>query len=268
MNVDHLNAGARGSTGLVLDDADRFALLGRLVESFGDALLGYCLMDTHLHVLAEGQPARTRAALTRGLRAYARSFNARHAREGPLLRGPVEAIRAPGPAELARMLRYLHENPLRTRDPIVSREVDYVWSSARSFAGLSRAAFPNVDRMRALLGSRARPFTRSPVPLAGLEPARVPAEAPGAILAAAAQTFGVAPSAVAGKGLSPALVSARAVFVTLGRLESYRDSQLAPVLGRTRQRMWQLGAGEVDLDGVRIARTLLREPPLRSRLPG
>jgi hypothetical protein len=261
MKVAHLNAGARGASRLVLDDRDRFRLLRGVVAAFGDALLAYCLMDTHLHVVVEGGE-ESGEVLGRVLRGYARAFNARHRAEGPLLRGPVVAIPAPGVVELARMLRYVHENPIRMREPIVAREVDYEWSSARAFAGLARTAFPNVARAEALGGVRHR---RVQV-LAGLEAVPVPGAGPELILAAAAQAFGVDPLDLAARRNTPALVAARRVYVTLGRLESYRDSQLALVLGRTRVRVTQLAAEPVDLEGARIARTLLREPRFRVRL--
>ena len=260
MMLEHSVAGARGSARLVHDDRDRFALLERVVDVMG-ALLGYCIMDTHLHVVVEGQRERSRAALTGALARYARYFNPRHEREGPLLRGPVESIRAGSEVELVRLIHYVHRNP-----PLLAREIDFPWSSARALVGLSRAEFPNVGRLRALLGSRARPASPARVALAGLEPLIVPTASPGLILAAAAQAFGVDPVAVAGKERAPALVRARAVYVVLGRLESYRDVQLAPALGRTRQRVTQLAATEVDTDGVRVARTLLRDPALRVRL--
>jgi hypothetical protein len=259
VRVHHLNAGALGTTRLVHDDRDRWELVSRLVAALGDGLLAYCLMDTHVHVVAEGP------GLEGVLRGYARYFNARHRRTGPLLRGPVVAIPAPGVGELGRMIRYVHENPLKTREPLVGREIEYEWSSARAFAGLSRATYPNVARVRGLVGRR---FGGEPrVDLAGLEQARVPCAGPELILGAASQAFGVEPREVAGRRLAPALVAARAVYVFLGNLESYSDAQLAPYLGRARSRLTQLALGPIDLEGVRIARTLLRDPGLRSRLP-
>ncbi len=65
---------------------------------------------------------------------------------------------------------------------------------------------------------------------------------------------------------SPELQAARAVYVTLGRLESYSDGQLAGLLGRSRRWTSELAA-DPDLGAVRMARTLFRDPVLRASLP-
>ena len=265
LDVFHLIAGARGSSRLVQDERDRFELLERLVAALGETLLAYCIMDTHLHVLAEGAPAR--GLWGEGLRRYARAYNSRHRSEGPLLRGPVEAIRVGSSVELGRALRYVHENPLKTRVPLVAAAIDFEWSSARAYVGLCRAPFPNVGRALDLLGEHAHRSLPPRLALAGLEPAAVAGATPPWILAASAQALGVDPARVAGGGRAPAVVAARAVYVRLGRLEGFRDGQLAPVLGKTRSCVTKVAASEeVDLEAVRVARTLLRRPELRARL--
>jgi hypothetical protein len=171
------------------------------------------------------------------------------------------------PRELARQIAYVHENPVRLRSPIVSEDVHFEWSSARAYAGLSLARFTNVARALTLLGKERRRVVRRPVPLADLAPARFPDGPLDLVLAAAAQAYELPASALAGAGLDPEAVAARAVYVALGRLEGFSTEHLAAPLGRTARRVSQLAAGPVDLGGVRIARTLLRLPALRARLP-
>jgi hypothetical protein len=264
MHVAHLILGARGFSRLVRDDHDRFALLGRVVAALGDDLLAYCVMDTHLHVVARGTLAE--AALAGALRLYARAFNARHREEGPLLRGPIRAIPAPSEFELGRQIRYVHANPLDTTVPIVATPVAFEWSSARRFAGLSAADFPNVAGAVEILGDEGRRFLPEPEALVDLEPALTPRARPEVILRAAAQTFGVDPLRVAGPERSPVLARARAVYMNLGRLESFCGPQLAPLLGRTRQCANQIAAAHADARALRIARTLLLTPELNARL--
>ncbi|HZV01485.1 MAG TPA: hypothetical protein VFF73_32530 [Planctomycetota bacterium] len=121
--LSHLNAGARGADRLVRDDRDRFRLLQCVTRALGKRVLAYCIMDTHLHVVAEGRTDELVAALRLALRGYARTFNARHASEGPLLRRPVQPIPVPRGVELARAIHYVHKNPLDTHP---------LWSRARS----------------------------------------------------------------------------------------------------------------------------------------
>lgn len=262
--VSHLDAGAAERLKLVIDARDAFDLLDRIVHALGARLLAYCFMHTRLHLVVEGPVELVVRLTTEALVAYTRSFNARHGFSGQLLRGPVLAIPKRTPFELKRLIDYVHENPCATKPPVVQLPVHFEWSSARPFAGLSLAPFPNVARARELLG-KERLRLRRPAP-AGLEPVCVSTVHPTEILVAAAQAYGVDPSLVMGKSRETAVVAARRLFVVLGSLESYDCVQLAPFLGVTRQRTWQMGREGACEGAVRIGRTLVREPLLLERV--
>jgi hypothetical protein len=264
LEVQHLNAGAARRLRLVLEARDGFDLLGRLVAAHGARLLAYCVMHTHLHLVVEGPLAEIVPLTNDALWGYTQSFNRRHGLSGPLLRGPVTAIAKHDAFELMRTIDYVHDNPTTCDPPIVERAVHFEWSSARAFAGLSLAAFPNVARARALLGRERVRIWRPE--LADLDPVRVPSVQPHHILVAAAQTYGVDPSEMLSRSRAAAVMAARATFVRVGRLEAYDDGQLAPDLGRSRQRIWQIGALAVDERATRIARTLLRHGPFLERV--
>lgn len=267
LNVHHLSAGAARGTPLVIDDRDRFELVRAIVEALGEHLLAYCLMDTHVHVVAEGAGPTVCTVLAEALRVYARGFNSRRGYRGRL-RGPVSAVQCPGPEELAAQIRYVHENPIKVERLGVKHEVAWQWSSARAYAGLSRAAYPNVERARALMERFARRARPPWCPaLAGLEPMELPTVSGKTILVASAQTFDVSPEELVDGSRSTAVSAARRVFAALGRLEGYSDGQLALVMARTRGRITQLALGALDIAGVRIARTLFRYPELNARLP-
>lgn len=266
MNLWHLIVGARGETRLVHDDADRLAFVRALGRHVGSAALAHCLMNTHAHLVVEGELAVVRRRFEIALQVFGLGFNARHRGETLLFRGPVEAFHAPSERELARMIGYVHDNPLRTRVPIVTRSIEYEWGSARSYAGLSRADFPNVARALELLGREAWRVKPAAIPLADLAPARVPCASPELILGATAQTYMVDPAELAASGRAPSLSKARAVYAFVGRLESYHCEQLAVPIGKTRQRLSQLASGEVDEPGARVVRTLIRTRELRARL--
>src|SRR5262249_49923890 len=153
----------------VLEDDDRHALVDRLVALVDAALLAYCIMDNHIHLIVEGLADAIRADVTRALRAHALVFNARHGISGTLLAGPAELLAAHTLEELGRAIRYVHANPTKTEKPIVTDPVAFEWSSARAFAGLSQAPFPNTERARFLVGSHARWALPAPVVLEGVE---------------------------------------------------------------------------------------------------
>jgi hypothetical protein len=266
IQIHHLAAGAAATNKLVHDDRDRLALVRRTSSAFGPRLLAYCLMDTHLHAVVEGTEDAARETLGLVLRGYARFFNARHGTStGPLLRGPVHATRKTTPFELARTINYDHENPLRTSTPLAASAVAYEWSRARAFAGFTRAPLANIARARTVLGDEAtRVRARRPM-LADLEPVPYPTASLEALLGAVAQVHALLPNELASRLRAAWLNEPRGTFVALARLESYRDGQLARVLGRTPQRVGQL-ARHSDALGVRIARTIVRSPDLRTRL--
>jgi hypothetical protein len=263
----HLTTGGRGFERLVLDDRDRWDLVERVRGALGASLLAWCIMDTHLHVVAEGPAGLLAPRLDAALLAYARAFNRRHGRRGGLLRGPSAATAVPGPFELGRAIRYVHEIPVSA--DLAADAIEWPWSSARAFAGLLRERLASVERARALVDPRAIGMLGRPATLAEAAPA-APADAPShtpfTLLLAAAQALALDPATIVAARRDPAPTSGRALFVRLGLLEGYQHRQLAPILGVTRQRITQHAAKLVDPLDVRRARTLLRDP--RLVLPG
>src|SRR5437764_2880754 len=90
MPIHNITAGARASTRLVHDDRDHFELSGALDRCLGQALLAFCPMNTHLHVLAEGERSAVLTAVDYALRSFAHVRNRREACP-ELLRGPIDA---------------------------------------------------------------------------------------------------------------------------------------------------------------------------------
>src|SRR4051812_3417590 len=119
--IFHLNAGALEHQPFYRDDHDRSNVLRRVVDAYGGRLLAYCLMNTHIHLLVMGREPELKALAARSLGGYARSYNARHARLGVLLRGDVLFVPVPEGFEVARTVRYIHHNPLKTNPPLVTR---------------------------------------------------------------------------------------------------------------------------------------------------
>lgn len=91
-------------------------------------LIAYCLMPTHVHFvvkqLSKNGISRHMANL---LNSYARYFNIRHDRRGPLWVGRFKSVRVKTDKQLLHLTRYLHLNP--TTAELVKRPSEWEWSS-------------------------------------------------------------------------------------------------------------------------------------------
>ena len=97
-------------------------------------ILGYCLMDNHIHVIAVPRQANS---LSRGIgethRQYTSAINNREGWKGYLWQGRFMSY-VLGGRHLCAAMRYIERNPIRAG--IVQRAEDYPWSSARAHIGL------------------------------------------------------------------------------------------------------------------------------------
>src|SRR5687767_11790234 len=98
----HLVAGARGRLRLVRDDRDRYTLVKIAAREVG-RLLAYCVMDTHIHIVAAGDVAEAEKAVARVMAAYLRYFNRRH-RTSLTVRTEVKGVVKEDAFELARAI--------------------------------------------------------------------------------------------------------------------------------------------------------------------
>jgi putative transposase len=137
------------------DDADRRGYLERLAfyrGKFGFRLVGYCLMDNHVHLAIE----RGKFPLSRimaGLQSsYTQYFNRRHGRVGHLFQGRYKAFLVEKDRYALALLRYIHENPVKAG--IVERPEEYAWSSDRFYRRGRGPEWLDVDGMLAMLGNR------------------------------------------------------------------------------------------------------------------
>ncbi|HVY61540.1 MAG TPA: hypothetical protein VHF22_07795, partial [Planctomycetota bacterium] len=199
-------------------------------------------MSTHFHALAIGAREALAAAVARAAAEHERAVRRRRWLPGPLF-GPmvVKAFPVEGPAMLAKELGYLYRNPLDTHPPLAEVAWEYPWTSAREFMGLSLAGLANVGLARRVLGGLAERYGQV-VARQDLEPVMAIGEPVDLLLAAAAQTFGLLPAALAGPGRTPRLVRARSAFLHLGWLEGYRQHQLGPLLARSAPQVCKLAA--------------------------
>ena len=149
-----------------LDDRDRQEFLDRFaeaVERYRWRVHTFTLMTNHFHLLIQTMEP----TLSRGMQKlegdYARKFNRRHTRVGPLFQGRFRAHLVDSECYLLELARYIVLNPVRAG--MVRSPADWVWSSYRALAGLSAPppwlwlrsileSFHPTDRLAAMAGYR------------------------------------------------------------------------------------------------------------------
>lgn len=119
---------------IFLDDADRLyfmATLRAICSEGSAALIAYCLMTNHFHlVIKEGAVALCRI-MQRLLTSYAGWCNRKYGRSGHLFEARYEANLCADDAYLRNLIRYVHCNPLKAG--MVADPRDWKWSSAGEF---------------------------------------------------------------------------------------------------------------------------------------
>lgn len=136
-HLHHVIQRGNNRQSIVLDDADRTALLDAVAENakkYQVALHAYVLMDNHVHLLltpgtADGVPRMMQAIGRR----YVRHFNARHGRTGTLWEGRYRSTLLQAERYLLPCMVYLDLNPVRAG--LVTDPAQHVWSSHRHYVG-------------------------------------------------------------------------------------------------------------------------------------
>lgn len=151
------------------DDQDRHAFLGviaQATERFDAAILAYCLMDNHYHLVIHTRRGNLSRLMQQLNGVYTQTYNRRHRKVGHLFQGRFKGILVDENAYLLEVCRYVDLNPLRAR--IVRNPGKWRWSSYNAHTGqadspvwldtpavhgylLGRKAAMAADRRRAAL---------------------------------------------------------------------------------------------------------------------
>jgi REP element-mobilizing transposase RayT len=132
----HLTSRGNRRERIFVDDTDRHALLdtvGDGAERFDFAVLAYCLMDNHYHLVLQTRRANLGQLMRHVNGTYAQTYNRRHATTGHLFQGRFNAILVQHDAYFLAVCRYVDLNPVRAG--LVGRPGDWPWSSYRAHAG-------------------------------------------------------------------------------------------------------------------------------------
>ena len=130
------HAMSRGVDGMNIftDDSERTGFLATLERIRRDAsarVIAYCLMGNHFHLAVQVAAVPLSTIMQRLETSHATLFNRRHDRIGHLFQARYEAIVCLNDAYLQRLIRYIHQNPVRAG--FVKKARDWRWSSVGDF---------------------------------------------------------------------------------------------------------------------------------------
>ena len=101
------------------------------------ALISYCLMPNHFHLLIKQTDKNCMTNFVRALcTRYSMYFNKRYARIGSLFQGRYKAVLVDNEMQFLYLTKYIHRNPLDLSDYTSSNLLDYPYSSYRNFASI------------------------------------------------------------------------------------------------------------------------------------
>jgi REP element-mobilizing transposase RayT len=138
--------------GIFLDDRDRLDFCDRVADAtrkFGSAVHLFCWMSNHAHLVIEIAQAPLHKTVHHFATRYAKSFNARHGREGHLFFRRHKAKLVLSNDYFISLLRYVHRNPVEAH--LVRSAADYRWSSMRAYLGIETIPWLSTERALVML---------------------------------------------------------------------------------------------------------------------
>lgn len=92
------------------------------------SIINFCLMPNHFHFLIKQlAPGGISLFMKNALNSYARYFNTRHDRVGPIFQGRFKAVRVETSEQLMYLSRYIHLNSFMAK--LVKNPAECDWSS-------------------------------------------------------------------------------------------------------------------------------------------
>ena len=112
------------------DDSDREFYVEKMRKYAAKSnveIHAWCLMGNHVHMLLRAGIVQLSAMMRQLGSVYARFFNFRHSRSGPLFEGRFCSVCVETDAQLLSVVRYIHRNPIHHEERTLYG--DYPWSS-------------------------------------------------------------------------------------------------------------------------------------------
>ena len=124
----------------------------RYSQTFHIAVIAYCLMPNHYHLLVR-QDGETSAGLLpqRVFNGYTKAYNARHGHSGTLFEHRYQAKHVSDEAYLLHLCRYIHANPVK--DGLVADPGDWPYSNYLEWVGEREGSLVDQDLIQAYVDS-------------------------------------------------------------------------------------------------------------------
>jgi putative transposase len=117
------------------------------------ALVAYCFMPNHYHLLVQLLSVDLSQRMQAFGVAYTKAINKRHGRVGPLFQGRFRAIHVDRDEYLLQLSRYIHLNPVAAR--LVERPEAWQFSSCQEYFSLRANTLLCSEIVLAQFGSHA-----------------------------------------------------------------------------------------------------------------
>ena len=137
------------------EDQQKFiSLLEKAKHRLGFYVYAYCLMTNHLHLLIERRSETVGRIMQRVLTGYSQYYNKRYHKVGHLFQGRHKSILCQSDPYLAKLVRYIHLNPVRAG--MVATPDEYEFSSHRAYLGIEPYGVVDVDPVLRRFGPHKR----------------------------------------------------------------------------------------------------------------
>jgi REP element-mobilizing transposase RayT len=136
----------RSKLSIFHDPNDYIYLLRHLksyVKEFKIAIIAYCLLPNHYHILArQDSHVEARVLIQRLFNSYSKTYNKKYTHSGTIFQGPYEVKIVTDDLYLRNLCRYIHANPVK--HGIVSDIPDWQYSNYPEWLNLRKGTL--VDR--------------------------------------------------------------------------------------------------------------------------
>ena len=133
-----MNRGAARNT-IFHDNNDHQTFIDLLLQThrrYCFEIHAYCLMPNHYHILINTPLPNLSAGMRHLNGLYAKHYNKKYKRDGPLFRNRYKAILVDAKNYLLRVSRYIHLNPVKAH--LAKHPNKYSWSSYRFYASYTQ----------------------------------------------------------------------------------------------------------------------------------
>ena len=120
-------------------------------------IYAYCLMPNHFHLLLKQLKENGISVMLSNLQnGYAKYFNLRYQRQGPLFQSMFKAVRIETDDQFLHVSRYIHLNPSTSYLVKTEELLSYKWSSFSEYLGERPAIFTNKKQIIDLIGGKRK----------------------------------------------------------------------------------------------------------------